>query len=133
MNKIALNGISWNLLSRIFSNGSQLVIYFVLARLLNPADFGVIAIVLVFINISNIFAIAGLGAAIIQNNEYNKEKFDTIYFISTLLGVIVCIILYFSAPLIAKFYKTDVDLVLLIQISSPIVIFNSINSIQISI
>jgi O-antigen/teichoic acid export membrane protein len=43
LNKVALNGMSWNLFSRIFSNGSQLVIYFVLARLLNPTDFGVIA------------------------------------------------------------------------------------------
>jgi len=133
LNKAVVSGMSWNLFSRIFSNGSQLVIYFVLARLLNPTDFGVIAIVLVFVNISNIFAIAGLGAAIIQNEEYNKEKFDTIYFTSTSLGIFICIFLYFSAPLIAQLYKTEADLVLLIRISSPIVIFNSINSIQTSI
>jgi teichuronic acid exporter len=133
LNKVALNGMSWNLFSRIFSNGSQLVIYFVLARLLNPTDFGVIAIVLVFINISNIFSIAGLGAAIIQNEEHDKEKFDTIYFTSTSLGILTCVFLYFSAPFIAQFYKSDADLVFLIRISSPIVIFNSINSIQTSI
>lgn len=133
LNKVALNGISWNLFSRIFSNGSQLVIYFVLARLLNPTDFGVIAIVLVFINVSNIFSIAGLGAAIIQNEEHDKEKFDTIYFTSTFLGILTCVFLYFSAPFIAQFYKSDADLVFLIRISSPIVIFNSINSIQTSI
>jgi teichuronic acid exporter len=133
MSKIVTNAFSWNLISKIFTNGSQLLIYFVLARLLNPTDFGVIAIVLVFISISNVFAIAGLSAAIIQNKENDKEKFDTIYFISTFFGVLVCIILYFSAPFIAKFYKTEFDLVLLIRISSPIVIFNSINSIQTSI
>lgn len=133
LNKAALSGMSWNLFSRIFSNGSQLVIYFVLARLLNPTDFGVIAIVLVFINISNIFAIAGLGAAIIQNEEYNKKKSDTIYFTSTSLGIIICVLLYFAAPFIAQLYDTEADLVLLIRISSPIVIFNSINSIQTSI
>ncbi len=133
LNKVALNGMSWNLFSRIFSNGSQLVIYFVLARLLNPTDFGVIAIVLVFINISNIFSIAGLGAAIIQNEEHDKEKFDTIYFTSTFLGILTCVILYFSAPFIAQLYKSEADLVFLIRISSPIVIFNSINAIQTSI
>ena len=95
LNKVALNGMSWNLFSRIFSNGSQLVIYLVLARLLNPTDFGVIAIVLVFINISNIFSVAGLGAAIIQNEEHDKEKFDTIYFTSTSLGILTCVFLYF--------------------------------------
>lgn len=133
LNKIALNGMSWNLFSRMFSNSSQLFIYFVLARLLNPTDFGVIAIVLVFINVSNIFSIAGLGAAIIQNEEHDKEKFDTIYFTSTFLGILTCVFLYFSAPFISQFYKSDADLVFLIRISSPIVIFNSINSIQTSI
>ena len=133
LNKVALNGMTWNLFSRIFSNGSQLFIYFFLARLLNPTDFGVIAIVLVFINVSNIFSIAGLGAAIIQNEEHDKEKFDTIYFTSTFLGILTSVFLYFSAPFIAQFYKSDADLVFLIRISSPIVIFNSINSIQTSI
>ncbi|MFD3293602.1 lipopolysaccharide biosynthesis protein [Aquirufa sp. KTFRIE-69F] len=130
---MAFNGMSWNLFTRIFSNGVQLIIYFLLARLLNPTDFGVIAIILVFVNISNIFAIAGLGAAIIQNTDYNKEKFDTIYILSSSLGILICTILYFSAPFIGLLYSTEFDLVFLIRISTPLVIFNSINSIQISI
>jgi teichuronic acid exporter len=133
MSRTAVNAISWNLISKIFANVGQLAIYFVLARLLTPSDFGIIAIVLVFINVSNIFAIAGLGAAIIQNEKYDKEKFDTIYFTSLILALLVSSLLYFLAPIIAKFYNTDFDLKLLIRISLPIVVFNSINSIQTSI
>jgi teichuronic acid exporter len=131
--KLLANGISWNLFARIFSNGCQLVIYFVLARLLTPTDFGIIAILLVFVNISNIFAIAGLGAAIIQADKYDKDKFDTIYIISGILGILVCFVLFISAPFIARFYSSDYDLAFLIRISTPAIIFNSINSIQTSI
>lgn len=130
---MAFNGMSWNLFTRIFSNGAQLAIYFVLARLLNPSDFGIIAIILVFINISNVFAIAGLGAAIIQNDEYNKEKFDTIYIVSFSLGILISVILYFLAPYFGRLYTSEFDLPFLIRISIPLVIINSINSIQISI
>lgn len=131
MSRTAFNAISWNLISRVFANGGQLGIYFVLARLLTPSDFGIIAIILVFINVSNIFAIAGLGAAIIQNDKYDKEKFDTIYFTSLILAIIVGLVLYFLAPFIGEFYNSDLKL--LIRISLPIIVLNSINSIQISI
>jgi len=133
LSRLAFNGMSWNLFTRIFSNGVQLVIYFVLARLLNPNDFGVIAIILVFVNISNIFAIAGLGAAIIQNDVYDKEKFDTIYIVSSSLGILISVILFFLAPYIGLHYTSEFDLVFLIRISTPLIIFNSINSIQTSI
>jgi O-antigen/teichoic acid export membrane protein len=135
MSRIAINALSWNLISKIFANGGQLAIYFVLARLLTPSDFGTIAIVLVFINVSNIFAIAGLGAAIIQNHTYDKEKFDTIYFTSLIFSLFVILILFFLAPVISNFYNSNsnIDLKSLIRISLPIIVLNSINSIQSSI
>ena len=133
MSKILFTGMSWNLFSRIFSNGSQLLIYFVLARLLSPTDFGVIAIVLVFINISTIFANAGLGSAIIQNKLYDKDKFNTIYVLSISFGIIISSILYVFSPFISSFFPSDVDLVFLIRFTIPLIIFYSINSIQISI
>jgi len=132
MSKILFSGMSWNLFSRIFSNGSQLLIYFVLARLLSPTDFGVIAIVLVFINISTIFANAGLGSAIIQNKVYDKDKFNTIYILSISFGIIISSILYVFSPFISSFFPSDADLVFLIRFTIPLIIFNSINSIQIN-
>lgn len=131
--KLVINGMSWNLFSRIFSNGSQLIIFFILARLLTPSDFGVIAILMVFINFSNIFAVAGLGASIIQIPDKENEKYDTIYIVTIITSIFISILLFFLTPFIAKYYKSEYDLTFLIRISIPAVIFNSINSIQTSI
>ena len=118
---------------KIFENGGtqgiQFLIQLILARLLNPSDFGIIAIVLGFISISNIFVQSGLNTALIQKKQVTSDDFTSVFLLSSLLAFILYIILFISAPYIAKFYLQP-KLSIFLRILSLVLFPNVLNSIQ---
>lgn len=133
INKSATKGVTWNLANRLVSNLGQLTIYFVLARLLSPGDFGIIAILGVFVNLSRVFGNAGLGSSIIQDGKFDQEKFSSIFTSSLVISLLIGILMYFIAPFISSFYSEVEDLTFYIRLSIPTIIFGTLNSIQISV
>ncbi|WP_073030881.1 lipopolysaccharide biosynthesis protein [Desulfosporosinus lacus] len=111
--------------------GIQLIIQLVLARLLMPKDFGIIALITIFINLSNILLQRGFTSALIQNKDVDETDFSTVFFISIAGSCLLYFILFFSAPLIADFYKSmELSIVLrVLAISLP---FSAVNSVQIA-
>lgn len=131
--KEAVKGVSWNLVNRTVSNGGQVIIYVVLARLLTPEDFGVIAVIGVLLNISRVFSTAGLGASIVQEKGKRTSKIYSIYTFTFLLSALISLSLVLLSPSISSYYSEIPDLSFFILISSPAIIFSSINSIQMAI
>jgi len=72
-NKV-ISSLLWNLLERGGAQIVQLIVQIILARLLTPESFGIIAIVLVFVNIANVFVTQGFNTAIIQKKEMMREN-----------------------------------------------------------
>lgn len=103
--------IIWSMIWRLLEKSSVQVVSFVvtiiLARLLLPEDYGVIALITIFIALSDVIIDGGLNMALIQKKDADNTDFSTVFFISLALAVIVYIALYFSAPLIATFYHTS--------------------------
>ncbi|MDR0306462.1 MAG: lipopolysaccharide biosynthesis protein [Chitinispirillales bacterium] len=97
----------WKYLERSGSQASQFAVSIVLARLLAPNDFGVLALVMAFISVANIFVESGLRNALVQKKDANDSDFSTAFWFSLLIAVIVYAVLYFSAPPIAAFYKNE--------------------------
>ena len=85
----------------------SLIVMAVLARLLRPDDFGVMAIATVIINFFNIFTNIGFSSAIIQNKRLTPKDINNIYMFTIWLGIILSILFFFSAWGIASYYRDN--------------------------
>lgn len=81
-----------------------LVVNSVLARLLSPAEFGIVGIVTVFITFFNILSDIGLGSAIIQKQDFTNKDFSDIFKVSVLISVVLAIAFALLSYAIAAFY-----------------------------
>ena len=124
-----LSGLIWKFLERCGTFGIQFVIQIVLARLLFPADYGVIAIIAVFISLSNVFIQSGLNTALIQKKEVSDTDYSTVFFISLFIALLLYILLWTISPVIASFYKMPI-LEEIIPILSVVLFTGAINSVQ---
>jgi len=130
--KKAINGIAWTTFQSIGVQISSLVIFLVLARLLAPEDFGLVAMANVSIAFFGLLTADSLSAAIIQREHLDKEHYDSVFWLNTFLGLLVGICVYLSSEYIAHFYKQP-ELERIIDVLIICLICRSFSSVQISI
>jgi O-antigen/teichoic acid export membrane protein len=111
------------------TQGIQFVIQIVLACLLIPEDYGIIALVIIFINISNVFVQSGFNTALIQKKNVDEIDFSSVFYLSLFVAVLLYIGLFFSAPFIARFYENQL-FVPVLRVLSLTLFFGAFNSIQ---
>lgn len=119
----------WTLLERFGTQLVSFIISIILARILMPDDYGIIAIVLVFISFANIIITGGLNTALIQKKDSDQKDYSTIFWFCLCIAAVVYSVLFFSAPLISRFYGKEL-LTPVLRVLGIIVFFGSINSIQ---
>ncbi len=102
--KKGLSGLVWNFSGSILQILSQFIIIGVLARLLTPEEFGVVGVILIVVNFSNIFTNLGLATAIIQLKDLTPQHVAQGYSLSLLIGLSLGILFYFFAPMVAVFF-----------------------------
>ena len=100
-----LKAFLWKGSERAASKLIRLFVQVLLARLLLPEDFGVIAIVLVFITLSDVFVLGGLNSALIQKDDVTKKDYSTVFWLSMLLAILFFLVLWISSPFIAGLYS----------------------------
>ena len=126
-----ISGVVWS----AFQKGGSVLIGFVssivLARLLTPSDYGLIGMLAIFIAVSQTFIDGGLGSALIQKKRPTKEDYSTFFIWNLLLSIGCYLILFFSAPLIARFYKQEL-LCSVLRINGLILIINAISLVQVN-
>lgn len=123
-----VSGMFWRLLERFAAQGVQMVLTIVLARLLSPADYGMISLVMVFISLANILAHNGLGQALIQNINSDQKDFSSAFYFSFFVSLVMYGVLYLTAPIVSSFY--DMNITSIIRVLSVMVIIGGVNSIQ---
>lgn len=129
--KKALSGAAWKFAERIVAQGVTTVVGIILARLLSPEHYGIIAIVNVFITICNVFVVTGLGEALIQKRDADELDFSSIFFVNLLISIVLYLMLFFSAPYITLYYGSGYEtLTPIIRIMGLRLILAAINSIQ---
>jgi O-antigen/teichoic acid export membrane protein len=94
----------WSALEIAARYGVQFVVMVVLARLLTPADFGLIAMLLVFTAVAVLLVDSGFGAALVQKQRTTDDDESTVFVSSICVSIVVSGILWFTAPAIAEFY-----------------------------
>jgi O-antigen/teichoic acid export membrane protein len=117
-------GLKWSAIERILSQGIQLGVTLLLARLLGPTAFGLVGMLAVFIAISNVFTDSGFTSALIRKNDRSESDFTTAFYYNIAMSVLCYLALYISAPAIANFYDQP-ELQSLLRVLGATVLINS--------
>jgi O-antigen/teichoic acid export membrane protein len=107
MTNRTLSGLFWMSLASGANVVSLLLVLVILARLLTPADFGLAAAALMVIGFSAIFSELGIGPALVQRSDLQPMHLRTGFTLSILLGVVAAALIWFTAPLVAAFFRLD--------------------------
>jgi O-antigen/teichoic acid export membrane protein len=134
MNFDVIKNLIWKFSERMLAQVVTFVVSIVLARLLSPAEYGTIALVMVFITIADVFANAGFGNALIQKLHVDNVDYSSVLYLSLGISFIIYGILFISAPYIADFYNSaSLCMVLrVLGIRVPIAAFNSVQQAYVS-
>ena len=125
-----ISSLIWKFLERIGTQGVQFVVAIILARLLSPADFGLIALVTVFVAIAHVFVQSGLNTALIQKKNADNLDFSTVFYSCLALAVVLYMGLFFVTPVIAKFYNNQMELIPVIRVLGLMLPLGALKSIQ---
>lgn len=101
-----ISGVFYTALAKYSSVIVSLVVSGILARLLPPHDFGIIAIAMVIIAFFSIFSDLGIAPAIVQNKELDNHDYHQIFSFTFWLGLGLSVLFFLASPLIASFYKS---------------------------
>jgi len=100
----AKSAIVWSAVERFSVQGSQFILSLIIARLVTPADFGLIAMLSIFLTIAQCFTDSGFGSALVQKGNRTEVDFSTVFYFNIIIAITLYILLFFSAPAIARFY-----------------------------
>ena len=123
------SNLIWRLLERFGAQGVTLIVSIVLARILDPKIYGIIALITVITTILQVFIDIGLGTALIQKKNADSLDFSTVFYFNFVMCILLYIILFFAAPFIADFYKM-LELVPVIRVLGLILLISGFKNIQ---
>lgn len=121
--------LAWSFLEQGSSKAVAMIVQIVLARMLSPEAFGIMAILLVITNIADVIAQSGLGMALIQKKDAAADSFSTAFWLSIGVAVFLYAAIFFLAPALASFYSSP-HLEEYLRVLALVVLFNSANAIQ---
>lgn len=119
----------WSSIDNISNIGVTFIVGVVLARLLSPTEYGLIGIILIFVNIFNSIVNSGLSSALIRKNNATEEDYSTMFITNMVISVILAAILFFSSPYIAIFFNQP-QLDALTKVMSFIIVINALGIVQ---
>lgn len=122
----------WSLVERFSSQVVGFLIGIVLARLLDPHDFGIVGMMTIFLSISNVFIDSGFGNALIRKQNRTEQDLSTAFYFNVILGAVVYAILWIISPLIASFFREPL-LAILVKIAGLNVLLFSFSVVQTAI
>lgn len=101
-----VSGVLWSTIERFSIQTVMFVLQIIMARLLTPADYGVIGMLAVFMAISQSFIDSGFSNALIRKTNRTETDYCTVFYFNLIVGALTYFCLYFFAPYIASFYNT---------------------------
>ena len=107
LRKKAVSGVLWSAILKFGQEGISFVVKLALARVLMPEEFGLIAMISVFISISGMIAQGGFGFSLVQSKELSNTDIETVFSINLLIGLLMAGVLWVSAPWISSFYGQE--------------------------
>lgn len=122
----------WSVSERLSLQVVHTLISIVLARLLDPSEFGLIGMLVIFTSIAQSILDSGFGSALIQKKDATDIDSSSIFYFNLLIGIVLASILFFSAPFIAQFYEQPI-LTSLTRVLSLNMVINAFSLVQLSL
>ncbi len=119
----------WSFMEQGGASVIGMIVQIILARILAPEAFGIMAILLVFTSIMASIAQSGLGSSLIQRSKVDDDSYSTAFWLSGCIALFLYILLFFGAPIVASFYQMS-DMTLYLRVLGLTIFFNAFNSIQ---
>lgn len=122
-------GVAWSAAEKFGIQGSQFIVTLILARMLTPSDYGLIAMLSIFYVVATALIDSGMAQALIQRKKRSEEDFTTALIFNFIVAVAIYTIIYVSAPAIARFYSSP-QLCDVARLYSVVLIINSLGVVQ---
>ena len=126
-----IRGVMWTGMERIANQSAGFVISIVLARLLIPADYGVIGIMNVFLGIAGLFIDCGLSSGLLQKKDKNDTDYSTVFWCNIVMSFLCYLLVFLASPWIAKYYKIPA-LREMLRVLGLILVINALHTIQVT-
>lgn len=107
LKKETVKGVAWSAVEKFSTGGVLFLANIILARLLTPKDFGLLAVITIFVQIAQTFIDSGFSNALIQKKDRNQIDYSTVFYFNLAISILLYIILYFCSPLIAHFFDNS--------------------------
>lgn len=120
-----VNGVAWSFIDNISSSGITFLVGLVLARLLSPAEYGVMAMITIFIAISVSIVDCGFSNALIRKKDIKSIDYNTVFYFNIIISFCIYIILYILSPYISVFFNEPL-LTNITRVISLILIINGL-------
>ncbi len=103
-----LSGVKWSAIGRFSTQGIGFVIGVLLARMLSPADYGVIGMIGIFMAIAQSFIDSGFSSALVRKKDCSDADYSTAFYFNIVVGIVSNSVMFFCAPFIAEFFNTPI-------------------------
>jgi O-antigen/teichoic acid export membrane protein len=129
LRKKTITGLTWNFAQQFSVQLIGFCVTIILARILLPAEFGLIAMLAVFIAVGNSLLESGLTSSLIRSSDLNNDDYSTVFFFNLVGSIVLYAIVYLCAPLISSFYHQNI-LTLVLRIYALEFILNAFFAVQ---
>ena len=129
LRKTTLSGLAWTFSQQF---GVQLIsfcITIILARLLAPSEFGLIAMLTIFMAAGSVLVDGGLSSSLIRSDDVTQRDYSTVFFFNLMGSIVIYALVFSLAPYIAHFYKQEI-LISVIRVYAIIFVMNAFYEIQ---
>lgn len=129
LKKKTIRGVGWSAADAILGHGVTFLVGIVLARLLSPAEYGLIGIVTIFTSVLTGIVDSGFSNSLIRKKDVSDVEYNTMFITNMVMSVLLFLLLYVSAPLIAKFFERS-ELINLTRVMGLLLIFQAFSLVQ---
>ncbi|MDR2910587.1 MAG: lipopolysaccharide biosynthesis protein [Bacteroidales bacterium] len=132
LKETAVKGLIWSAIERIGAQGIQFIFGIIITRILFPADYGLVGMILIFVAIGQTIVDSGFGSALIWKNDLSETDLSTVFYFNITVSLILYFILFFLAPFIAVFYDEPrlINLIRVICLNFLIISFSLIQQVD---
>lgn len=119
------SGIIWSAIDSFGNQALNLGVTLILAKILGPHAYGLVAMLTIFIAIASVFVTSGFNSALIRKIDRNESDYSTTFYFSVLMSLLCYALLFIASPYIAQFYDRP-ELTLLTKLIALIIIIEAL-------
>lgn len=127
-----IKGVGWSAADALLGHGITFLVGIVLARILSPAEYGLIGIVMIFVTVLTGVVDSGFSTALIRKQDASDTDYNTMFYTNLVFSIVLYLCLFASTPLISSFFKRN-ELNSLIPVMGTILIINALSITQYTI